>query len=133
MANWSRNAWTKNVLIMLIKQTQLPAGVIRSSFGKRVVMLVDSWLPFSRTTEMVKLGETLSEKDQKFQYWLFSVTQGSFRKTKKTLKINTVTVKGKGFKDYDKAEKEYVKWSESDSNKKVEVRGLGWDVIKTLG
>ena len=115
-----------------MKKQELPAGVMRASFGKKVVMLVDSQLPFSLNDEMLKLADTMGPKERNMRYWLFSVSKGDFKKDKKNLEIRVSDPKSMGFETYDEAEENYAVWAKNDNNDKVKVRGLGIEAMKKL-
>ena len=117
------------------KQTELPAGVMRSSFGARVVMLVDSKMPFSLTQEIMKLAETMDIEERIFRYWVFSMPKEVLEKEEKTLTIslpNSHVVKSFGYNTYDSAEEKYVELA-NDDGKNLAVRGLGLEELKKLG
>ena len=118
------------------KQTELPAGVMRSAFGGRIVMLVDSQLPFSLNDEMLKLASAMDAEERMFRYWVFSVVKGAFDKKEKELTIklpNPHLVKGYGFNTYEGAEIKYVELAKEDSGKNAVVRGLDFRSLKLLG
>ena len=100
----------------------LPMGVIRSSFGARLVWLVDSQLPFANNTQVMTLADTMVAKDKAKRYWVFSsvntahdIVSGDYTITLP----NPHVVKSAGFDTYDEAEAQYATWSKNDANKTV--------------
>ena len=72
---------------MLSLQKELPAGVLRSSFGERIVMLIDSQMPFSQNDENLKLASVMLSKERKLRFWVFSVPKNAFSKKENILTI----------------------------------------------
>ena len=118
------------------QQTELPAGVIRSSFGAKVVMLVDSKMPFAKNTEILKLADAMPFEERPFRYWVFSMPKEVLEKNDRTLTIslpNSNVVKSFGYNTYDAAEERYVELSNTENGKDITVRGLGFVESKKLG
>ena len=118
------------------QQTELPAGVIRSSFGGRVVMLVDSKMPFALNEEIMKLADTMDFEERIYRYWIFSMPQNVLEKNDRTLTISlpdSNVVRSFGYDTYNGAEVKYVELANVENGKDIAVKGLGFIEIKKLG
>ena len=108
-------------------QKELPAGVMRSSFGSRIVLLVDSKLPFSQNEEIMKLANTISPLDIILRFWVFSIVKEAFDKKEDTLIISLPSphlVRSAGFNTYEGAEAKYEEWAKEDDKDKSIARGI---------
>lgn len=107
--------------------SDLPTGVIRASFGGRLVWLVDSQLPFAQNTQVMTLADTMTASNKAKRYWVLNSVQSAHDKTGKEYTIslpNPHQVKSAGFNTYDEAEEQYEVWSKSDAGKSSVKKGL---------
>ena len=107
--------------------SDLPLGIIRSSFGGRLVWLIDTELPFAQNTPVMTLADTMTASDKAKRYWVFSSVKSAHDKTNGDYTIslpNPHAVKSAGFDTYDEAEEQYETWAKSDAGKPSAKRGL---------
>lgn len=112
-------------------------GWLRCSFGQtNTVCLVDSWLPFAKDNQTMRLTEKMSKEDLELQYWVFSFPSSYLDINGKTFSITPTfdsEIKSLTTSSFDEALDEYKQWGEADAQIKnidVAIGMIGKDEAK---